>query len=546
MLDVNSIIIVLAIVTVVDLCFGTILFFLDKDNPINQLFSLWMIALATWTLAVLGYFGATDTRIATMWMRGSYSAGIIAVMAFFYFSTQFPRKTKLTPILHVINMLTLVLFSVAANITPLIVVRVSGTPGNWAVVLSDVGWVIYAIYLLYLFGAAHIILIKKYFESKGVERKQLAYVVLSVLIGGGILGVFFNLILPSPIFSDWSLIWLGPLSATVIIVPFVAYAVTKHNLFNARGVVTEVIIGFAVMFAIMDAFVFNEPWEFVLRSFIAGMLAIFGFKLIKSIRQEEKERIALQQLSRELSVANAHLRQVDEAKSEFLSIASHELRTPVSVVKGYLSLILEGVYGKVNDEVRQKLKEMFRMNERLIRIINNLLNTSRIETNRVEFAITEFDSAELVDAVVEEMHVRTGQKGISLMIKRPKKRLPMVLADPELTHEIIGNLIDNAVKYSPENAKITISLSLSDDGSMVEFRMKDTGIGMTAAARKNIFKRFYRVSNEETRRQKGTGLGLYICKTFVEGMGGEIRVEDSVPGKGSTFMFTLPVAEGIT
>lgn len=543
MLDMNSITIVLAIVTVVDLCFGSILFFLDKHNPINQLFSLWMIALATWTLALIGYFGAAGEQTAMLWMRGSYSAAIIAVVAFFYFSTQFPRKTKLSPILHVINMLTLVLFAAVVNLTPLIVVRISGGPGNWEVIISTFGWVIFAIYLLYIFGAAHIILIKKYFKSQGVERKQLAYVILSVLVGGEIFGVFFNLILPSPFLNDWSLIWLGPLTTTMFIVPFVAYAVTKHNLFNVRGVVTEVLVGFAIMLAIVDAFIFNGLNEFILRMFIAVIFTLVGVQLIRSMRREAREKEQLQQLSRELSVANAHLKQMDEAKSEFLSIASHELRTPVSVVKGYLSLVLEGAYGKVNDEVRQKLKEMFQMNERLIRIINNLLNTSRIETNRVEFTMTEFDFAELVDAVAKEMHLRTDKKKIGLSVKRPKKGLPMVLADQEKTHEVIGNLIDNAVKYSPENAKITISLSSSDDGSMVEFRMKDTGIGMTAAARKNIFKRFYRVSNEETRKQKGTGLGLYISKTFVEGMGGKIYIEDSVPGKGSTFVFTLPVAE---
>lgn len=545
MLETNTIIFVLATVTVMDLCFGTILFFLDKRNPINQLFSLWMLALATWTLALIGYFCAEDAQVATMWMRGAYSAAIVAVMAFFYFSTQFPRKTKLSPILHVINMVVLVVFAVIANVTPLIVTRVTGHPDNWAVVLSSFGWVIYAVLLLYLFGAAHAILIKKYLESKGVERIQLAYVVLSVFVGGEILGVFFNLILPSPFLNNWSFIWLGPLSTTVIIVPFVAYAVTKHHLFNVKGVVTEVLVGFTIMIAIMDAFVFREPVEFIFRAFIAAMITAFGVKLIGSIRREQREQVALRELSKELSVVNAHLKQADEAKSEFLSIASHELRTPVSVVKGYLSLIMEGAYGKINDEVRQKLEEVFQMNERLIRIINNLLNTSRIETNRVEFSITEFESAELLEFVIEELKVRAKQKDVALVLKKSTAKLPLVMADKEKTHQVISNLIDNAIKYSPEGSKIFISSGPSEDGSSVFFRIKDAGIGMTSVSKKNIFKRFYRVSNEETRKQKGTGLGLYICQTFVDGMGGTVYVEDSAPGKGSTFVFTLPISEAV-
>ena len=235
---------------------------------------------------------------------------------------------------------------------------------------------------------------------------------------------------------------------------------------------------------------------------------------------------------------------MDQIKNDFISIASHQLSTPISVIKGYISLMLEGAYGKVEGPLREKIENMNTMNERLVQMINNMLNVSRIEKNEIDFECTQFDAAEVVRQTIGEMALTVEQKKLKLEFVSPPAKPVSAYADPERRREVLGNLIDNAVKYS-EHGSIEVRLKTRVKEGRVRITVKDEGLGIAPEDQKHIFEKFFRAREPAVAHQAGTGLGLYICARFLRGMGGDIWIERSEAGKGTTFAVELPSCKGV-
>lgn len=228
--------------------------------------------------------------------------------------------------------------------------------------------------------------------------------------------------------------------------------------------------------------------------------------------------------------------EVEQMKQELISIATHELRTPITGIKGYLDMILAGDAGEINPEAKEMLEEITKINQRLGDLVDDLLNVGRIEQGRIEVKPAPMDLNKLIENVVGELQIQAKDKKLEL--KYDKTDIPQVKADLERTRQILINLIGNAIKYTLEGS-VTVTAEKQD--KMVAVNIKDTGLGMNKEAQKRLFEKFYRVKSEKTRQITGTGLGLWITKQLVEKQGGKISVQ-SEEGKGSTFHFSLPVA----
>jgi signal transduction histidine kinase len=279
--------------------------------------------------------------------------------------------------------------------------------------------------------------------------------------------------------------------------------------------------------------------EFILRVGLAVVVVALGVVLIRNIRANEQRRLQLQKLTGELAKANKKLEQREETRSEFISIASHQLRTPVSVMKGYLSLMIDGTYGKVSNKILNRLEQMYEMNERLVLLINNMLNMARIEKNRIDFGFSELDIVQVADQVVNELTYKAEKKKLELRIKRPARKVPTVVSDTEKLKEILVNLIDNAIKYTVEGHIEVSFRSDRKNGRVITF-VRDTGLGMSDEEVVKVFEKYYRIHNPKIPKESGTGLGLYIVTKFLKGMGGEIWVEKTAQGEGTTFAFSIP------
>jgi signal transduction histidine kinase len=243
----------------------------------------------------------------------------------------------------------------------------------------------------------------------------------------------------------------------------------------------------------------------------------------------------------QLVAVNKHLKDLDVAKSEFMSIASHQLRTPLAGMMGYLSMILAGDYGRVTKPQTEVLSEMLVAGQRLTRLVNSFLNATRIEAGRLSINYTKIPFDELIHSVVMELMPTAQKKQVTLTYKRSK--LPTVEVDSDKIKDVVLNLVDNAIKYSP-GGTITVTAKQVDNG-MVRFTSTDTGVGIPAGEDKSLFEKFVRGSGIARVEPNGSGLGLFIAKKIIEAHGGKIWAESEGEGKGSTFQFEVPMKKTI-
>jgi len=269
-------------------------------------------------------------------------------------------------------------------------------------------------------------------------------------------------------------------------------------------------------------------------------MIVFGVMLVRSVREEVTRRKEVTKLAKSLEQANLRLQELDRQKTEFLSIASHQLRTPLSIIKGYLELIGDGAYGKVTKKMREILGDMDESNERLVKLVDDFLDITRIEQGRTKFSFDMYDMNDIVTSVVNELHDRAKDRKLKLLWQSGKEKHMMYMDDEKIRH-VIFNYVDNAIKYTPKGS-ITVLLERGDDGLTV--KVSDTGIGFGKEDEANFFQKFYRGKNVESTNVNGTGLGIYVCKKFIETHGGRVWAKSGGIGKGSEFGFWLPKKVG--
>ncbi len=228
--------------------------------------------------------------------------------------------------------------------------------------------------------------------------------------------------------------------------------------------------------------------------------------------------------------------EIDRMKSDFISLASHQLRTPLSAIKTYSHMLLDGFMGPISPTQKKSLKTIVSASNRMNELISTLLNVSRIESGNVIVSPKNVNLNHLADEIVRELHLAIKTKHINLHVHAPKKPV-IIQADNLITKEILINLLSNAVKYSPDGGDVTITVQPRK--STVIISVSDTGLGIPKASQPQIFTKFYRASNVVRRETTGTGLGLYLVKGLIDALGGKIWFE-SIENHGSTFYVRLP------
>jgi signal transduction histidine kinase len=269
-----------------------------------------------------------------------------------------------------------------------------------------------------------------------------------------------------------------------------------------------------------------------------GSLAL-GILLIRSVLQEVKLRERMEKLAVDLEVANADLKRLDEAKSDFISIASHQLRTPLSIIKGYISMMREGTFGQLADRVRDPLEKVYVSNERLINLVNDLLDLSRMERGRMQFDMKAMHLNDIVEPMVTDFQIVAKNKKMELIWQKDFKS-DAISGDTNKIRQIILNLIDNAFKYTPSGS---VTVRLAQEGDAIRFTVTDTGPGLSEEESRKLFQKFVRGKEQKAAHTEGLGLGLYVAKLIAEAHGGSIGATSPGKGKGSTFFLLLPLEQ---
>ena len=259
-------------------------------------------------------------------------------------------------------------------------------------------------------------------------------------------------------------------------------------------------------------------------------------QVVRDLNTHLEQRVS--SATRELRTSNKRLMELDATKDEFVSMASHQLRTPLTSVKGYISMVLEGDAGKITPTQRQLLSEAFASSERMVHLIGDFLNVSRLQTGKFMIDYRIADLARVVAQEVESMRQIAQAHGMTIIYKQPV-RFPLLYIDENKLRQVIMNFMDNAIYYSPDSREpITVKLGIEEGYAVL--RIIDKGMGVPAEVQKQLFGKFFRAENARKQRPDGTGIGLFLAKKIVDGHGGKL-VFESVEGKGSTFGFRLPI-----
>jgi len=245
----------------------------------------------------------------------------------------------------------------------------------------------------------------------------------------------------------------------------------------------------------------------------------------------------------ELTLANKRLQNLEQAKSKFVSVTTHQLRTPLSAIKWTFHMLLQGNLGPTTSEQHTFIEKGYESTQRMIAIINDLLNVDYMEIDHADYNFLPVDLPALIESVLFEFTNQAESKKITLKFNKPPSAPPPVLADPIKVSMVLENLIDNAIKYTPRTGQVTVSVSdarMNSARGDLEVVVSDNGIGIPPAERDKIFHRFFRGSNATKVQTDGTGLGLFISRDIVEKHGGAVWFESAV-GQGTQFHFTLPL-----
>lgn len=265
---------------------------------------------------------------------------------------------------------------------------------------------------------------------------------------------------------------------------------------------------------------------------IQNALAVQEIRELNSTLQQR-----VNNATKELRASNVALRKLDKVKDEFLSIASHQLRTPLTSVKGYISMVLDGDVGPINESQKELLDEAFVSSERMVHLINDFLNVSRLQTGKFAIEKRPTDLAKVVKEVIDSLQPSAISRNLKYAL-HIDKNIPIIEADEDKIRQVIMNFADNALYYSHEHTKIDVNLRI--EGCDIVYTVKDTGIGVPIDEQARLFTKFFRATNARKARPDGTGVGLFLAKKVVDGHNGRIMFE-SVEGKGSVFGFRMPI-----
>lgn len=546
-MDIKSL--VLAILVLLNTALGLIIYSKNRRSPYHLAFGSFAVNLAFWALTMIMWRVTEDNDVlAIFWMNTAYAAALLIGASLWYFSYAFPEDKRLSLWAQLLFVITTGVHFFAYFFVPQFMVRalVHHPIDGRIVIQNPIGYWIFTIHfgLFYFGGIVH--LLKKFLRAKDLLRIQLLYIISGVTLTG-ILGVYFNLILPSPYVQRWTLIWLGPIFTSFNILT-ISYAIMRHHVLDVKVIATEFLITFlGVLLAINMFFATSViDWSFRVSALIVVIL--IGCLLVRSVRKEVQQREQLEILSKELGIANKELERLDQAKSEFLSIASHQLRTPLTAIKGYSSMLLDGTFGPIGGKIKEGVEKVYASTERMVALVNDLLDTSRLDSGRMVFNFVETDLGEMAKSVCDELMPKGKEKGLAIACTVAPV-VPKVFVDQMKIRQVLVNFVDNALKYS-DTGTVEVKLECKpsttspstgsgDNGELV-FSVHDNGWGMTTEEMGFLFKKFSR-GRGDTSHIKGTGLGLYVARRLAEAHGGRVWAESPGKGQGSTFFLALKV-----
>jgi len=501
-------------------------------------FIMFVISVGLWSFT-LGMFYTADTpALIEFWGRMVYVAGTF-IASFFYNFTLVFSQGKINTWRYILTFVPAVFLAYIYLFTDLFVATALSIGAARGYIYGNARPVFDIFFDLY-FLAGFLTLWKGYHSHLDPEKKRQYIFFLNGTMLGTLLAASTNIFFQFLIIFEY--LWAGPIGAGIW-VAILTYGILRYRILNLQIIATQFFISVMWLLLVINVFIFNNRLEFLFNILILFLALVFGYLLIQSVMKTVEQKEELQLLNNRLAQANKELHELDRVKSEFISIASHQLRTPLTSIKGYLSMALEGMFGQLSLGLQEKLSRAYAINERLIRLVNDLLDVSKIEQGRIEYKFEDIDFVSFLRKIAGDFEVIIREQNLRFIIDIPPS-LPPVYGDEQKLYHVFGNLLDNAMHYTTSGS-ITLRAELKPEDKILRVSVKDTGIGLEPEDMSRLFTKFSRGHIGSHIHTEGAGLGLFVAKRIVEDHGGKIWAESEGRGKGSTFFVELPIQRKI-
>jgi|GEM_PF-216212 len=403
-------------------------------------------------------------------------------------------------------------------------------------ILSIYGYATEILYVLLILGFAFFALRAKIVVGVAERRSTILFTIgITAFLSAFSLGNIIELVTGNTFIGQYGLLG-APLFSALLAYLIVNYKVFDVKLFSIHAFITTL---WLLIFSLLFINTLESTHIVVLLTL--GIFSIIALPLSRSVEREIVGRQQNAALASDLQKANERLLDLDRSKSEFVSIASHQLRTPLTAIRGFAELIRDGSYGPVPAKFFEPLGHIDTSVQNMAMSINDFLNVSRIESGTMQYEMGVFSLKELARVITDELRQYAEKRNIALIFESASDDDLLVYADEGKVRQILQNLIDNSIKYTPQG-KVTLTASTVGAQHTALISIVDTGIGMSQKTLGIIFDKFVRASNANTANMYGTGLGLYIAKEMAEAMKGHVRASSWGEGHGSTFTLELPLA----
>ena len=518
---------------VASLYLAIFVFFSNYKSSVNRNFTYFILLYFFWNLTELGQWKILNVNQNLLFARLSvlFSFGILFFLYFTYAISDSPLS-KIKKMLFALPFLPIV---------TLLFTNLNAYIENSSTCANQQGGIYYYVYFLILVYLAWSlrILIAKIKKSTNIVRIKLKLILIAfgVTIGWFLLfTILYAIILEKNISLANNLSLFAPIGM-IFFIGVVSYVIEKYQIFDTKILLTQIAV--YTLWILIGSLFFIDPdnTEIVILVVTSALTFVFGIVLIRSVKREVRRREEIQALSTQLAAANKQLKSLDELKTEFLSIATHQLRTPLTGIKGYISMIADGDFGEIKPEQKKILQEVLDNTEKLVHLIADFLDVSRIERGKLEINRKPTNIEKMVEGIVHIFQPNAQEKRVQLVYHGPTESIPEIQMDEDKFRQVILNVVDNAIKYTP-TGRIDVYLTKKPDRFLFESR--DTGVGMNDADKMRLFQRFSRASDAFKTNATGTGLGMYVAKNVVERHGGRIWAESAGRGKGTSFFVEVP------
>ncbi|KKU81080.1 MAG: Signal transduction histidine kinase [Parcubacteria group bacterium GW2011_GWA1_47_8] len=523
-------------------------------------FSFSIAGVTFWNISILLFY--LDIVKDFNWVVPAHFFAILLAVSFYLFALKFPREIKVKTNAFFVRALPVSLFLVMSGLivfTHLIVGQVNYDSHSY---LIGKYYPLYGLLLGYYLVGGTAILLRQHKDAEAfMEKQQILFVLIGAFISI-VVSTITDLIFPY--LNIFNYIWVGPFS-TVTLVASVSFAILKYHLFNIKLILVEMSLLLLNLFLLVNVFLSQGGSIVILNAVIFVAVLTFSVLLLRGIYKDIRDRERIEGLVRDLAVANDRLRYMEHQKTEFVSIASHQLRTPLTAIKGYASMALEGSFGALSENARKAMDTLYKTSEKIATLVDDLLTVSRLEQGRGALQFRTIDLAKLAREVLDGFKEEVVSSGHRFLFEHEGGRKFLVSVDEQKMKQIVWHILENAIQYSPSLSMVRVSLSRDEEAKMVRLTVSDTGKGMTeeqiaslvnyldplqdshakADAKKIVLKEVTVKGSEQVEIEQTPGIGLYIANEILHAHRGHIRVTSPGVDKGTTFVVELPrVGEG--